>query len=161
MLDGGDDMAHVLIQLSLSPMFFLALLAYDDYTSVDVLADWVLTMLACLLLALLPLFYNYIYCFACILWSMFCIALLIYILCSTTILFWLYSMILDHWSMFYIALPPLLRFVNLCSTLLCYACLLLPMFYIALLVSVPTDTCDPFHFLHSLPPTLIIGGAIS
>ena len=119
MLDGGDDMAHVLIQLSLSPMFFLALLAYDDYTSVDVLADWVLTMLACLLLALLPLFYNYIYCFACILWSMFCIALLIYILCSTTILFWLYSMILDHWSMFYIALPPLLRFVNLCSTLLC------------------------------------------
>ena len=39
--------------------------------------------------------------------------------------------------------------------------MLLPMFYIALLVSVPTDTCDPFHFLHSLPPTLIIGGAIS
>ena len=39
--------------------------------------------------------------------------------------------------------------------------MLLPMFYIALLVSVPTDTCDPFHFLHSLPPTLIIGGSIS
>ena len=38
----------------------------------------------------------------------------------------------------------------------CSACLLLPMFYITLLVSAPTDTCDPFHFSHSLPPTLII-----
>ena len=145
-------MAHVLIQLSLSPIVFLALLAYNDRRC----SCWMLTMLfSCLHCCLCS---TTTYCLTCILWSMFCIALLVYCFCSPTILLCLYSMVyVLHCSavsacillsMFYIAL-------------LRHVCLLLTMFYIAPLVSVPTDTCDPFHFLLYLPPTLIIGGAIA
>ena len=108
--------------ITLSPMFLLN-------------ADY-----ACLLLALLPLYYNYIYCFTCILWSMFCIALLAYCYCSACIL----------WSMFYIALPSLLVFFYLCSTLLClpstFQCstsLCLSLFQLTLVT--PFTSCTLYH----------------